>query len=49
VFPVLAINMAVIGQERGWGLLNNFDFPHWLDLTIGIIDLALAPDSALHR
>jgi sterol desaturase/sphingolipid hydroxylase (fatty acid hydroxylase superfamily) len=41
VFPVLAINMALIARERGWGLLNNFDFPYWLDLTIGIIALDL--------
>jgi hypothetical protein len=29
VFPVLAINVAVIAQQRGWGLLNNFDLPWW--------------------
>ena len=41
VFPVLAINMAVIAQERGWGLLNNFDLPYGLDLMVGIIVLDL--------
>jgi sterol desaturase/sphingolipid hydroxylase (fatty acid hydroxylase superfamily) len=41
IFPVLAINIAVMARQRGWGLLNNFDFPYWLDLTIGIIALDL--------
>ena len=41
VFPVLAINMALIARERGWGLLNNFDLPYGLDLVVGIIVLDL--------
>jgi sterol desaturase/sphingolipid hydroxylase (fatty acid hydroxylase superfamily) len=42
VFPVLAIAVAVKAQERGWGLLNNFDLPYWLDMVVGIIILDLA-------
>ncbi len=41
VFPVLAVDMAVRAQERGWGLLNNFDLPYWLALIIGIAVLDL--------
>jgi sterol desaturase/sphingolipid hydroxylase (fatty acid hydroxylase superfamily) len=41
LFPVLAVNMALKSQERGWGLLNNFDLPSWLDIAVGIIVLDL--------
>jgi sterol desaturase/sphingolipid hydroxylase (fatty acid hydroxylase superfamily) len=41
VFPVVAVNMALKAQERGWGLLNNFDLPYWLDIVVGIIVLDL--------
>jgi sterol desaturase/sphingolipid hydroxylase (fatty acid hydroxylase superfamily) len=41
LFPVLAVNMAVKSQERGWGLLNNFDLPYWLDIVVGIVVLDL--------
>jgi sterol desaturase/sphingolipid hydroxylase (fatty acid hydroxylase superfamily) len=41
LFPVLAVNMALKAQERGWGLLNNFDLPYWLDIVVGIVVLDL--------
>jgi sterol desaturase/sphingolipid hydroxylase (fatty acid hydroxylase superfamily) len=41
LFPVLAVNMAVKAQQRGWGLLNNFDLPYWLDIVVGIMVLDL--------
>jgi sterol desaturase/sphingolipid hydroxylase (fatty acid hydroxylase superfamily) len=41
LFPVLAVNMAVKAQERGWGLLNNFNLPYWLDIVAGIVVLDL--------
>jgi sterol desaturase/sphingolipid hydroxylase (fatty acid hydroxylase superfamily) len=41
LFPILAVNMAVKAQERGWGLLNNFDLPYWLDIVVGIMVLDL--------
>jgi sterol desaturase/sphingolipid hydroxylase (fatty acid hydroxylase superfamily) len=41
LFPVLAVNMAIKAQERGWGLLNNFDLPYWLDIVVGIVVLDL--------
>jgi sterol desaturase/sphingolipid hydroxylase (fatty acid hydroxylase superfamily) len=41
LFPVLAVNMALKAQERGWGLLNNFDLPDWLEIIAGIVVLDL--------
>jgi sterol desaturase/sphingolipid hydroxylase (fatty acid hydroxylase superfamily) len=41
LLPVLAVSMAVKAQERGWGLLNNFDLPYWLDIVVGIVLLDL--------
>ena len=41
VFPILAIDMALKAREGGWGLLNNFDLPYWLDIVVGIIVLDL--------
>jgi len=42
LFPVLAVNMAIKAQEQGWGLLNNVDLPHWVELSIGFVLLDLA-------
>jgi len=41
VFPVLALDMAVIAQKQGWGLLNIFDPPYWVAVVIGIVLLDL--------
>jgi len=41
VFPVLALDMAVIAQKQGWGLLNTFDPPYWVAVVIGIVLLDL--------
>jgi sterol desaturase/sphingolipid hydroxylase (fatty acid hydroxylase superfamily) len=41
VFPVLALDMAVIAQKQGWGLMNNLDPPYWLTVVLGIILLDL--------
>jgi len=42
LFPVLVLEMAIKSQEFGWGLLNNFDLPFWLELVVGIVVLDLA-------
>jgi len=42
LFPVLVLEMAIKGQEYGWGLLNNFDLPPGLELVVGIVVLDLA-------
>lgn len=41
VFPILAGGVALLVQERGWGLLNNFDLPYWLGVVVGVIVLDL--------
>ncbi len=41
-FPLLAVGVAVIAQENGWGLLNLFDFPSWLAVLAAILLLDLA-------
>ena len=41
VFPVLALDMAVIAQNQRWGLLNTFDPPYWVAVVIGIVLLDL--------
>ncbi len=42
VFPLLAIDMAVLSGERGWGLLNNTGIPFWAAFITGILVLDLA-------
>ena len=39
VFPVLAVDMAVTAQVRGWGLLNNCALPVWVELVIAVMVL----------
>ena len=29
-FPIVAVGMALLADERGWGLLNIFAVPGWL-------------------
>ena len=28
VFPIMAVGMAHLAQQRDWGLLNNFEIPY---------------------
>jgi sterol desaturase/sphingolipid hydroxylase (fatty acid hydroxylase superfamily) len=41
VFPFLTMSMAILAQERGWGLLNNFVLPYWLGVAVGVVVLDL--------
>jgi sterol desaturase/sphingolipid hydroxylase (fatty acid hydroxylase superfamily) len=41
VFPFLAVDMAIIAHERGWGLLNILEWPYWMEIVAGIILLDL--------
>lgn len=41
VFPLLALDMAAITTERGWGLLALFAWPYWLKTIVGIMILDL--------
>jgi sterol desaturase/sphingolipid hydroxylase (fatty acid hydroxylase superfamily) len=39
IVPITAVSMALLAQERGWGLLNNLDLPDWLALVTGVLAL----------
>ena len=41
-FPILAVGLAVIAEDRGWGLFNNFDVPVWLAIVASMLLLDLA-------
>ncbi len=38
-FPLVAVGMAVLAEEWGWGLFNRFDAPYWLSLVISFVVL----------
>lgn len=42
-FPVLAVGMANLAQERQWGFLNNIEFPFWLAviLSVAVLDFII--------
>jgi hypothetical protein len=39
LLPILAVGLAVVASEKGWGLLNNYDMPHWWAMALGIVAL----------
>ncbi|WP_209940276.1 sterol desaturase family protein [Ruegeria sp. HKCCE4148] len=41
-FPILAVGLAVLAEERGWGLFNNIDAPVWLAIVVSMLLLDLA-------
>ncbi|THD83714.1 sterol desaturase family protein [Aliigemmobacter aestuarii] len=41
-FPVLAVGLAGLAAERGWGLFNVIDLPGWLAFVAAILILDLA-------
>lgn len=41
-FPVLAVGVAVLAQDRGWGLLNVVELPGWIGVVIALLVLDLA-------
>lgn len=41
-FPILAVGLAVMAEERGWGLFNNMDVPLWLAIVVSMLLLDLA-------
>ena len=32
-FPILAVGLAVMAEDRGWGLFNNLDVPLWVAIV----------------
>lgn len=41
-FPVLAVGLALVAQERQWGLLHIVELPAWLSVVIAVMVLDLA-------
>jgi sterol desaturase/sphingolipid hydroxylase (fatty acid hydroxylase superfamily) len=41
-FPILAVGLAIMAQERGWGLFNFIDAPAWFAVLVSVIVLDLA-------
>jgi sterol desaturase/sphingolipid hydroxylase (fatty acid hydroxylase superfamily) len=41
VSPIMPVGMALLAQKSGWGLLNNFALPYWLEIAVGVIVLDL--------
>jgi sterol desaturase/sphingolipid hydroxylase (fatty acid hydroxylase superfamily) len=43
LIPTAAVGLALVGEERGWGLLNNVPVPPWLavPLAVALLDLAI--------
>ncbi|MEE8394415.1 MAG: sterol desaturase family protein [bacterium] len=41
-FPIVAVGMAALAAERGWGLLNNYALPGWLAVAAAVAALDLA-------
>ncbi len=41
-FPILAVGLAVLAEERGWGLFNNLDISVWLAVLVSMLLLDLA-------
>ena len=42
VFPLLAVGLAIIAEDRSWGLLHSIDVPGWLAVLIAILALDFA-------
>jgi sterol desaturase/sphingolipid hydroxylase (fatty acid hydroxylase superfamily) len=42
LLPTTAVAFALLEEQRGWGLLNNLDLPHWLAFVLAVLALDLA-------
>ncbi|WP_050524231.1 sterol desaturase family protein [Pseudorhodobacter wandonensis] len=40
-FPILAVGLAIMAQDRGWGLFNFIDAPAWLAVFVSVVVLDL--------
>ncbi|OHD64291.1 MAG: hypothetical protein A2176_01290 [Spirochaetes bacterium RBG_13_51_14] len=41
IFPVIPVAMAVLARAKGWGILNYFNFPSWLEVIVAVLLLDL--------
>lgn len=39
LFPVIAIDIAFMAQEKGWGLFNNMDLPYGVSIILAVLML----------
>ncbi len=40
-FPVVAVGLALMAQDRGWGLFNIIEVPEWVAITASVVILDL--------
>src|SRR5438105_3091014 len=41
LFPLGAVGMALVAEERGWGVFQQVALPAWLTVALGVIALDL--------
>ena len=41
-FPVVAVGLAIMAEERGWGLFNVLEAPAWIAFAVSLLALDLA-------
>ncbi|MCZ0811435.1 MAG: sterol desaturase family protein [Pseudomonadota bacterium] len=41
-FPILAVGLAIMAEDSGWGLFNNIDAPFWVAIVVSMLLLDLA-------
>jgi sterol desaturase/sphingolipid hydroxylase (fatty acid hydroxylase superfamily) len=41
LLPVQAVGMALLVEDRGWGILTNISLPYWMAVAIGVVGLDL--------
>ncbi len=42
LYPVTAVQLALIGADKGWGLLNSLPVPTWAAILLSVVTLDLA-------
>jgi sterol desaturase/sphingolipid hydroxylase (fatty acid hydroxylase superfamily) len=41
LFPTAAVGIALLGEDRGWGLFNNLALPGWVEIVAAVVLLDL--------
>jgi sterol desaturase/sphingolipid hydroxylase (fatty acid hydroxylase superfamily) len=39
LLPVFPVGLALMAQERGWGILNNIILPNWIKIALAVVAL----------
>nr|VFJ92787.1 MAG: Sterol desaturase/sphingolipid hydroxylase, fatty acid hydroxylase superfamily [Candidatus Kentron sp. H]VFJ93873.1 MAG: Sterol desaturase/sphingolipid hydroxylase, fatty acid hydroxylase superfamily [Candidatus Kentron sp. H]VFK00385.1 MAG: Sterol desaturase/sphingolipid hydroxylase, fatty acid hydroxylase superfamily [Candidatus Kentron sp. H] len=42
LFPTAAVGLALVGEEKGWGLIHYWDLNPWLAVVVGVVALDFA-------